>query len=659
MFTVVIAEKQHIDKIREYKSYLDPMLADDEVRLCLWRPAELTLDDAVPDLQTVVGRQSVWRAVIVCEDKCRDRKNPFEVVRFQEGATPLMDRDEAWYADLRQRKFAAYEEAARQPLVRLASWLCEPPLTTAGLNHAENEDPAFAEYQAETAKKAELRSAICEGTRLCITRPAEVLCIAQRTYTQQEYDIQTSWTEHVELHYSRFADWNLYFDKMRYLVFDIVPADHYAYSYDYLRFLYSILLVAGHDVPADSLRPNRVYSVECEDDRGMLQRLLGAYDTKLLSTSEMLQHRLEQTRREKKRRLSDEQARTIFCARVNVPVSISGEVDQSDLLAKKNAVGLAADCPEDEYGAWDRRLTASRKTVTRLLKQPRRSLRRSVSSLRGMNAADTDQALLLNDFQVEDVEEHTYDEERRMVSEPVPELFDTSELDRDVEALDKAIKDKLETRMTRKTAIILGIAAIVLFLLGFLPLIFNNMQTVGRLSIALIILAVAAGVMLVTGIVCLFCLRESIRRLLVEFNDRMRRFRNDLDSAMLSFSSYLSHACNVMRGFSVLNYCDRYRNSDTKKEILLRKHIQDMQECRAGIREIFGDLAAGLDASAEQSADPDVYLYDYSRPVDYVYALPLQANMSGEIEFMAKGNYIQVPVRYIRRVGLRREELYD
>ncbi len=168
----------------------------------------------------------------------------------------------------------------------------------------------------------------------------------------------------------------------------------------------------------------------------------------------------------------------------------------------------------------------SRRTVTGSLKQPKRSLlRRAWGKWRALNTADTEQALLLNDFQVEDVREHTDEEERKMVSEPTPEVFDTMKLEEDMEALDREIRDTLETRMKRKTAVILGAAAIVLFLLGFLPLLFSSFADLKKLTVALIVIAAAAGVLLVSGLVCLFCLRSAVTALLVRFNDRMREFR--------------------------------------------------------------------------------------------------------------------------------------
>ena len=75
----------------------------------------------------------------------------------------------------------------------------------------------------------------------------------------------------MEQQYRRFPDWNLYFDKMRYLVFDLPPENYQeAYPFDYLRLLSSLMLLAGQEIPGGCLRPGRLYRLECENDDAAL-----------------------------------------------------------------------------------------------------------------------------------------------------------------------------------------------------------------------------------------------------------------------------------------------------------------------------------------------------------------------------------------------------
>jgi len=66
LFTVLIAEKEHIDAIKEKnKLFFEPFLENKELAFCCWNPEGQCLDDAVPGLRDTVGRQKKWRAVII------------------------------------------------------------------------------------------------------------------------------------------------------------------------------------------------------------------------------------------------------------------------------------------------------------------------------------------------------------------------------------------------------------------------------------------------------------------------------------------------------------------------------------------------------------------------------------------------------------------
>ena len=55
----------------------------------------------------------------------------------------------------------------------------------------------------------------------------------------------------------------------------------------------------------------------------------------------------------------------------------------------------------------------------------------------------------------------------------------------------------------------------------------------------------------------------------------------------------------------------------------------------------------------------DAYLYDFSRAVDFPYPVPYSEGMKCQIEFMQPGSTVQVPVNFVKRITVRREELYD
>ena len=59
LFTVIIAEKEHIDAIRQKnKLFFEPFLESKNLAFCEWNPMGQTLSEAVPGLQAeVYGEQ--------------------------------------------------------------------------------------------------------------------------------------------------------------------------------------------------------------------------------------------------------------------------------------------------------------------------------------------------------------------------------------------------------------------------------------------------------------------------------------------------------------------------------------------------------------------------------------------------------------------------
>lgn len=653
MFTVVIAEQEHISGIEEYEMFLKPFLNKTNVVFCPWNTQGQTLDEAVPDLERAVARHQDWRAVIVTPEQGLYQRNPFQYVCYEAPEREDQEPEEAYFDRLWQVKKAAFEEAARQPLTRLVTYLCEGPMVSGGMNNQAGVDPEFAQYRREALYKQQLRTQIRGERKLSIALPAEVLCFAKRTCPEEEKSIAISWTAHVDHQYSRFCDWNLYFDKMRFLVFDILPKKHQGYAFDYIRFLYALLLLANHEAPKSSLRPQRVYELDCENDEHALCALLSRYEGKLVATDEHVAHKLHELENKPKVRLTDREAETIFCARVTVPVTVVQEFDETDLYVPHDSLGLSTDCPESELGVWVSGYNNSQRALHRYLKQPRRALKRAVGDLQNMNVLESDRIEALSPFQVEDIQEHIHMEEMNLVNTSTTDLTDVEAYKKKMEKASQEVYKKIDTRMTRKTTLVLAAVILGLYLVGFLPLIFTNLLDLGSLVFSLVMMGIATVVMAITGIVALLFMRGALHRKFSDFNGVMGQLVNDISGSTGKHSKYLSHMCNIMRGYSVLNRFEAYESPLNVQMSILQKHRMDILRCREELREVFGQYMT------EEASQEEPYLYDFTRPVDFSYPLPYSEDQSAVIEFMQPGNQVTVPVSFVRRITLRMEELYD
>ena len=145
MFTVLIAEKEHINAIQqENKLFFEPFLESKELAFCSWNPAGQTLADSVPGLLDAVGRRKEWRAVIINNStiETSKKRNPFDVVDYRaldsltapsqqpQEEEPLEKWVSAWkeyYNALANEKEAIYRSALEHALQKLTTWLCFRP----------------------------------------------------------------------------------------------------------------------------------------------------------------------------------------------------------------------------------------------------------------------------------------------------------------------------------------------------------------------------------------------------------------------------------------------------------------------------------------------------------------------------------------------------
>ena len=656
MFTVVITEQAHLDSIKQYETFLSPFLNNPQIAFCRWEHSGRRHAEAVPELYTTVARHEKWRMVVLCDEEGLEKENPFDIVGYTDPEKPEdMDYD-AYLEMRREARIAAYTAASRKPLTRLVTWLCQAPLITEGMHHAQDLDPEYGEYLAQNQAKSALRKGIVGDEVPEITLPSEVLCVAKRCIVREPYDIQNAWSMDQSVIYSRFYDWNLYFDKMRYLIFDILPKNHRSYTMDYIRFLYAVMLLSANEIPMSALNPNRVYTLDCLNDERALKKLLRNYDDKLASTLAKIRADIFNIENKPKPRLSDRDAAAIFCSKVTVPVNMLGTFNKDTLFVTEMNIGLSGDCPQKEEDKWTTLYRGTRRALVRYLKMPQRALRKATVDFRRMNRADLSSAGRLNEYQLEDVADHTAEEELKMVDTHTCDAYDIDRYNKKLDAQNKRVHTVIEKRMTRKWTITLGILALACYLIGFLPLFLSNIRAERGILFALIFFLAGAGVMALTAYISLFFLKKPLRASISWYNGIMGGITREVEESLGNYSKYLSHACNVMRGNSVLNFRKETEHPDAATIRILRKHEMDVLCVREEMQEIFSMFLTPGEATVDLA---NSYPYDFTRPVDFSYPVPYDQMQAARIEFLQKGNMVDVPVDFVKCVRIRREDLHD
>lgn len=654
MFTVVIAEQTHLDSIKEYDLFLKPFLKESTAVFCVWHPEEDTLSASVPDLRQALKRGDKWRAIVVADSQGASLKNPFDIVQHKDPEWDPELTDEENREKRIEARFASYEKAASQPLSRLMAYLCDRPLITAGKNGLMDEDPDFREYVRCEEKKQALQAAIIEGEPADFIKPAEVICLARRTTGDVEYDIRTSWNPHLDLQYSRFAEYNLYYPKMRYLVFDILPPTHRNYRFDNVRFLYALLLLASNDVPGDSLQPSRVYVLDCENDTVKLSELLQRYDDRLLATQKMLEENIRILKHLDPEKLSDKEVAVIFCTPTSIPMRPEKSFDESELYVDLKEYGCFSDHPRDEKILWHDDLARSKRTLAWYLKQPSKSLRAAVADVhtQSEDPFGMEKVHLLDELQIGDFREYLENQEEASVDSRPENVTDPSIFQDRVDKAAKRVEEHMETRMTQKTGWIALAIVLVCFLLGLVP----SLMTGTPSALMLVSMGIAVAAIIGIALICFLIQRARMRSEIRTYNDALRGISATVRSNMERYSAYLGHVCSLLKGNVIDNSLKEDCDEVQSKCKVFQKHIADIKELRADWGLIFSQF---LEPDQERNVEAQPFGFDYRNTVTYRYPITSGDMHTSRVEFIQPDNFVELPVNYIKRVTIRREELYD
>ena len=245
------------------------------------------------------------------------------------------------------------------------------------------------------------------------------------------------------------------------------------------------------------------------------------------------------------------------------------------------------------------------------------------------------------------------EEERNMVSTSTTQLFNTTQYNKRMQEADKEIRRGIAQRMTKKKTVFVALFAVLAYIIGFLPLLFGNANTTKSFLFSLCIIGIVLGIFLGVGLVYIFILRHRLINKFKHFNYVMSGILKEIENAISAFSKYLSHACNVMREFSVLNYSE---GSYKKKQHILTNHKRIIGEKIQEVNEFFATYIDPAELNIAYDVEP--YNFDFTVLNDYEYEIPY-SKIRKDVDFLQEGNKIVVPVEYVESITLTREELYD
>ncbi len=698
MFTVLIAEKSYIDAIRtDDKLFFEPFLNNKDLAFCYWNTKGQTLKEAVPELQDIVGKKKEWRAIIInnLSEEIARLRNPFDVVNHEsldelvepdynieesETKEKLLSLWKEYYENLAKEKENVYKNAIALPLTKLSTWLCFKPTefikndykgkvdeTDLVLEeiYKENNGKSLDDeiqklrktyYTQEMRLKEQLRSAFIDEKYLNINYPIHVLCITPRVVEKDFFNPEDYWNTDLGKQYSQFVDRNMYFDKMRFLVYDALPYSHKDFRSNYIFFLTICLIVATNPISSSSIQSRHLYRIDVETDDGPLYKLITTYDKKLANTYESINSEIEKTRSEIPGSLSDKDASLHFCTPSDIPVVLDNSCKEENTYVEKD-YGLFYDSPENEHSKWKKDYNASKEELAYISKQQLRSIKKSIVQANIASQGISSDISRLTQFQIDDIREFAEKEENKMI-ESIPDNYVAlSSYQKKIENSSENIKKKINTRMTKKSGIILTIIVFALYLIGFLPFIISSNAGYDTTSIALIITLVSLGLLLVILLISLLLMRSSLISLIKDYNNTVNDVLSNIKSFLRQCSEYLSASCSVRRSNNVLQNTEKVVDEYTQSINVLKKHQEEIRKVRAKLKESYKDYIGDITDCDENLIEP--FNYDFTQIHEYTYPAPIRNFDSLRIEFVDRGNFVDVPTNIILSIIARKEEIYE
>ncbi|MBR3996450.1 MAG: hypothetical protein IKI97_14380 [Clostridia bacterium] len=696
LFTVLIAEKPYIDAIRlENKLFFEPFLENKELSFCYWNPQGQNLQDSVPDLIDTVGRKKDWKAIIIhnCTDEQAKQKNPFDIVDssdlkdlIEPSQNPMADQDwddweELWksyYNLLIANKEEVYKRSLALPLQKLTTWLSFRPADFV-LNDTQEKDDIHEwalhelsqgevnplvrlerlerdEYRSELKMKEMLRREFVGDNTLGIAYPKEIYCISKRTSENGFFNPEAYWNTRSKNEYSEFCDRNMYFDKMRFLVFDLLPEKHKDFRCDKIRFLSTLLVFATNIVPGSTMEARRLYVLECENDDTPLFTLTTSYDKKLAATYEVIDNEIDRIYGEIPGELTDKVAESLFCSPMNVEVKLDENCD-FDALYPEDDFALIPSSPEAEVENWEESYKGVLKSYGNIIRQQRRSVKKGIDKLNLSSELSEANISRLTPFQLDDIGDYTENAENEMVASLPPDLAEASKYEEMMREKADKVKDVLEKRMSKTAAIVVSAIILLMTLMLYAPFIVSNLSSSETIATSLGMLGVILAILAVALVITLIVLKLPLREAVKDFQSTMHSVVDEINDGMRRFSRYFSLTANVRRGYKIKRYAAKNLDEYTKSIRIRRKHQEDIRKKRAELEEMYPEFIG--DSKYYENTMIQPYDYDFDKKVEYEYAAPFLAGFCRNIDFLEKGNHVEVPSGYITDISVRMEEIYD
>lgn len=671
MHTVIILNKHSSDLLKDFKFLFKPFVDKGIISFCDWNESGTDIHSSVPDLYNLIKGKQEWRALVLgtdsmCEQPPKyvaDEKNPFDF--------PYESNEDG------------IPKESNVPVIRLAHMICGYPMSTVknfekgyeyfdeelgGLKRVRESELTddmmykLSEDYGDRLKSIYMEEIVPEEIKLAQqnliekyafmdVRPREIVFISTRKHQMDEEDIFASWKTQLEMASSNFCARNKYPNNCRFMCYDITNAENSRYMRELMELWLSVLTVALNKIPASTLQAYRLYRLSVDISDKEMSVLLNGHLDKMEAVYQFVQERMRMKPEysfEPEEELVEEQ---------DIPVIFEGNSGRN-LTINTSSVGLSKNCPKDEMIFWVQQVSEKHRNIDWYLKEPRRAIDRAAQHMKDKADSFYGQEYELDRFQVLDLEQEMERLEQEILACDTRGIIDDKKIKAEIKDVDKKVKKDIAMRMDKSTVLGMGVLALVSYLIGFIPYLYNAILEGEKEFLASFLLSlIATAVVAIGGLIALFILRKRIIKSMERFNRVVKHMVNNVNTASKKFGDYFSVVCSYMKAQSVYAGIRLKSDSMSSVRFILKAHREALRLSIAQSQEFA--TSYGIKREAQAVRNVTSFFDETKLPKDNrLYYFEIN-NVADGIPLNDTGDYVTAPYKFISKLNIEREDIFD
>jgi hypothetical protein len=686
--TVVITDRHTTPLFDKYRRLFAPFLTErgGSVCQCSWHEAGADIEHAVPELYKLIRGYPEWRAIILVhpaqtQDLSFDPHNPFDFICNRGNEVPIQEN--------------------RVPLIRLTHMLAGyPSLGVKGYEMCyacynpktcEHSDCAYyggnrvlvSKYEAANdTKKAKLEKKCGNSLKPRLmeieyeieeknnyqllkeryafkeNRPVEVLILSTREIFEPEDReatrevIRHVWEFHNEGESSDF--WKIYPNTCRFLCYDLINPEHTLYQRELWRFFLLSLTLAINQIPGQALQAYRLYKTDLKMNTDDLGRVFDEHIDTLLSVQAIIQERLlrsPELTQKKHKELVPTQG-----------ISVKFEhIDEGDVKADGEKLGLASDCPISETRLWREHIQGTKQTIDNILSAPQEIVADKALDTRHRAYDFSGREQVLDRFQIDRVQKRIDDLETLVTNAKVYGVLDPEARKAEVAEAGEEVRKFLGLRLTKRNVLLISLCSLFTYLCGYIPFLINSAK-IGRavfvpsLGLAFITLVLLAG----GGLLVLWFLRRRIMKKIKTYNRTVMEIFDRVNNSSMIYSDYFSSVCTYMYARSLLSGVILKQDNHYTERKIQQAHLVSLETELQNHRELCSLYGLPVNNSTMANTYANVggsFLTDLPSACQLYELTPYKHKNTLELE--NTGENLDSPYSFVAGISIIREEIYD